>query len=443
MSSVPTLSSSPAPSPSPSKEALAAEKAEKRKKLLSYGTDTEVLGLIGSLTDEKEDGFNGLLLETLVKTRNPALKKGILDFFKQREWLGAQEEAAKIIDRRDDEDSRTVSAAIDYGSAVKSALVLESAKFSLDEGGKDPFLLAAIRLAGRAGSVDHEARLLSLYDDVDTSSEAKEAIILALGEMKVTDSGAALLERIATNKDEKKIARTYAVASLAKARGEASAETIVPLVADQDPNVRTQALTVLGDFAGVKEARAAIADGLRDSYDPARMAAVKSAGKSKADETVDSLAYRADQDSNAKIREEAVKSLAEIGNEPAWTAIDALLGNANLSEAMRLAAITVIVQKERKAAYPKIAKALDKESGPQAVERYRRIAQIVGEKAGPGFEAPVESFLKNSDFIVRLYGVAWIKRNSSAVLRPLLESLKDKDPSDQVRKRAAEALLAY
>ncbi|MFO7850481.1 MAG: hypothetical protein R6V67_11015, partial [Spirochaetia bacterium] len=54
---------------------------EEREQTLSYGIDSQVLGLISSLEEEENTRYNDRLAEVFNSTPNNSIKKAIVDFF--------------------------------------------------------------------------------------------------------------------------------------------------------------------------------------------------------------------------------------------------------------------------------------------------------------------------------------------------------------------------
>ncbi len=442
----PSASLSPGQSPSDQAQAdaaKAAEKRDKRQRTLRFGTDAEIGALLKELTEEKEDAFNADCLSALKATRSAALKAALLGFLGGRGWGGAQDEAAAILTRGEEEEGEAaLKAALEYGAALSSKSVFEAARPLLSQGLDGPYALALIKLTGRCGGPEEEALLLDTYKDVDTNIDMKTAILSALKDMELGQSSLDFLEALALNTNEKRALRTGALTVLSKYENDSSKRTHLELIQDPDPYVRAQAASGLGRFPGDPETVQALADAIRDSNDIVRAAAVKAAGQARLVETIGSLEYRTEYDPSSKIRDEALRALAAIGDQAAWDTIASLCGKDSLPEAQRLTAFGIILEAGRSELYPLIKTRLKKESDTKQDARVGRLASLIGEKGGEGFDAEAEAFMRNADLGVRLNGIRWTLRTRCVALIPVLERLRDSDPNSQVRAKAAEALQA-
>ena len=123
---------------------------DKRKDIIRYGIETELLELVTTLQTEKEDALNKELLTVLTESRSPKLQEALLKFFAAREWNGAIGAAVDILDRRDEEAQPSVQAALGYLGTVKAKEGLSEAAEILNDQ-ETKYLPAAVRLLGRAG----------------------------------------------------------------------------------------------------------------------------------------------------------------------------------------------------------------------------------------------------------------------------------------------------
>jgi HEAT repeat protein len=432
-------SPSPSNSPSSDKASQADAKMEKRAKTLKYGTDEEISGILKELLESKDDSYNGSVLSALESTRNAALKTDILGFFTAVEWKGAESAAAAIVRNWIAESDDALTAALKYAYTVKSPIVLAEAGPLFDGGLDRPYARALILLAGKVGGSAEETRLRSFYEDAEASSNVRESVLLALAEMSFGEDTRSFLESIAQNRDEKKIIRMYSVGALGKAKRSESLPLLKLLTQDKDPNVRSQAVRALADFGAASDAEREIGDSLRDSNEGVRIDAVRAAGILSLTALAESISYRARWDSSMRIREEAMRALPSLG-EAGLRTVDELLSLKDFNEGLRLIAFASIAEKGEERLYRHLRKALDEASGKGMADAVRRIAGIIGEKGGKGFEPEARNFVLSQDFIVRIYGIGWIKRNALPALKEELERLKDKDPEAQVRRKAQEAL---
>jgi HEAT repeat protein len=413
--------------------------AEKRRAILKFGIDQDVKDLLSSLSSEKDDEFNQDILDILVRTRNTGLKRSIFDFFNDRQWKGAESQAVATIKNRGLEEESVVIGALSYSAAIKSKDALVAARDIFTER-ESALMPSMIKLSGRAGGPEEEKKLLAFYDDEESTEANKQDIILALGDIGGQDS-LDFLRKIVEDDNGKKFMRMYACDSLGRlGKGEA-VPSLIKAANDSDPNVRVYAVSALGKF-DTGESRGMVIEALRDSYDGVRIAAAKSAGILKIADAEDFLKYKAENDKNSKVKEESFKAMAEIGSDKAFGFLADYLKNRKNNDGLRLLALDLLLAKKRVASYPDIRDAVAAESKEKILSLYQRMAKEVSESESPQLEDLALQFLNNPDFIVRLYGIAWAKKNKAPALKPRLEELKA-DKVESVKKQAEAAASSY
>lgn len=413
--------------------------SEKRRAVLKYGIDQDVKDLLKTLESEKSDEFNEDILATLSRSRNIALKKSIYEFFASRQWKGAEPIAVEAIKNKGLEEESLVVGALSYAAAIKSVDALAQARSIFTER-ETALMAAAIKLAGKAGGAEEERLLLDFYENEDCTEANKQDIVLALGDIGGQDSVDFLMSLV-DDQNGKKFLRMYACDSLSRLGKPEAVPSLIKAANDQDSNVRVYAVSALGKFDS-PESREMVVEALRDSYDGVRIAAAKSVGSLKIADAEPFLRYKAENDKTTKVKEEAFKALAELGSESAFSFLSDYLAKKTNNESLRLLALGLLLGKKKVSAYPVIRETIRVESKEKVQTLYQRMAKSVSESESPELGDLAEFFMDSPDFIVRIYGIEWARKNKAPALRPRLEKMKE-DKAEAVRKRAAEALGSY
>jgi HEAT repeat protein len=413
--------------------------SEKRRATLKFGIDQDVKDLLKALDSEKNDEFNNDILEILSKTRNLGLKRSIFDFFNSRQWKGAELQAVDVIKNRGLEEESIVIGALNYAAAIKSQQALSAAQdiFTEREAALMPSL---IKLSGRAGGAEEEKRLLAFFENEECTEANKQDIVLALGDIG-SQASVEFLIKLVEDSNGKKFMRMYACDSLARLGKVEAVPALIKAANDADPNVRVYAVSSLGKFDS-KESKEMIIEALRDSYDGVRIAAAKSVGSLKISDAEEFLRYKAENDKTVKVKEESFKAMAEIGSDGSFAFLADFLKNRKNNDGLRVLALNLLLAKKRSSAYPVIRETIAAESKEKLLSLYQRMAKEVAESESPELGDVAMQFLNSPDFIVRLYGIAWAKKNKAPALKPRLEELKS-DKVEAVKKQASAALESY
>ena len=424
--------------------ATEAEKEAKRRDTIRYGIDAEIMELLKALGQEKEGRFNGDLLSLFDSSKSPKLKTGVLELFRGLEWPGAEDSALLAVENRDLEDRSVVSASLAYLAAIKSKKALAFAPKLIEEDDK-ALLPSLVRLLGRSGGEAEEELLLKwLEGDAPTEALRQEAI-RALGEIGSTKAAEALM-KIAEDPEQGKINRMYAAEALGKIGDERAVRSVVKAANADDPNVRTSAVEALSAFA-TAEADRGILEAFRDSFVKVRMAACKGAAKRGLAEAIPILEYKAAKDPEKAVKTEAFKALAELGaapgNDRCFDFMKKYFEDPK-SELVNRALVFGLLARKDPSSMGWLAGKLADAAKEKERSFYTALAREVSAAADAKEAAPLARvLLADKDYLFRLGGLEWARKAKSAELRGDLAALAEKDPSEVIRKKAAEILASY
>ncbi len=418
--------------------AQAAGTLEKRRDVIRYGIESELLELVTALQNEKEDTLNPDLLALLAETRSPRLREALLRFFAAREWPGAVPAAVSLLDGRDQESAQSVNAALGYLSAVKAREGIPEAR-EIVESRETKYLSPAIRLLGRAGGAAETDLLLSLYESEDSSDSLRQDVILALGEIGAQAAVESLMKTL-DDTAGKKGTRMFAAEALGKIKDARAVPALVRAANGEDPQVRGTSVAALGNFSG-PEADAAIVQGLRDSVPAVRLAAVKASAARSLREAEPFIRFRARNDPDRKVKDEAIKALAAVGGRENLEFLRELLQDRKVDVPSRAGAFSALLERDADGSRADLEKALAAEAvskDPSLLKALQRALVLGPDKAA----APlVEIYLLQSpDFGTRIAGIDWVRRNKVQSLRSAIAAMAESDKVESVRTRAAAAL---
>jgi HEAT repeat protein len=248
-----------------------------------------------------------------------------------------------------------------------------------------------------------------------------------------------LLASVASSDESGKALRMYACTALGDLGDERAVPVLTAASIAADPNVRASAIAALGKFTG-KAALAAIREGLRDPHVLPRIAAAKASGDLADSDAVPFLEYKASHDPERAVREAALAALSSIGGGMVDDFLYDYFSDVKMAIAYRSSAFGAVVAKG--GAAPR-AKALAAFAIAQA-EKDRTLFTAFA-KAAMAVDSPsampfAEALLGDRDFSMRLGGIAWVDRNKARELAAVIRSLSENDPSDAVKRRAAQAM---
>ena len=325
-----------------------------------------------------------------------------------------------------------------YLSAVKAREGIPEAR-EIVESRESKYLSPAIRLLGRAGGAPETDLLLGLYESEESSDSLRQDVILALGEIGAQAAVESLMKTL-DDTAGKKGTRMFAAEALGKIKDARAVPSLVRAANGEDPQVRGAAMTALGNFPG-SEADAAIVQGLRDSVPAVRLAAVKASASRSIREAEPFIRFRARNDPDRKVKDEAIKALAGMGGRENLEFLRELLQDKKVDVPSRAGAFSALLERDADGSRADLEKALAAEAAskdPSLLKAFQRALVQGTDKAA----APlVQTYLLNSpDFGTRIAGIDWVRRNKVQSLRSAIATMAESDKVESVRTRAAAAL---
>jgi len=419
-------------------DALVAE-AAKRRDTIRYGIDAEILELLRKLQAEKDGSFNDELSGLLDRTRNAKLRTALLDFFAALEWKGAEKRALAWVGGRDGLDSATASSALYYLAAIRSSEALAFAETIVKEDDKK-ILPALIRLLGRAGGKAEEELLLGWFESDAATEALRQEAIKALGEIGST-AAAGRLAALARDAEAASATRIAACAALGKIKDPSTVPDLVQAANGDDANVRAQAVESLAAFDDEASA-SALVEALRDPHVKSRIAACRGIASRRIAAAADFLRYKAANDPERAVKIEALKALAELGGE-SFSFLMERMADAKAEIQMRALCFGLLLRKDGQS-LDSLAAALSAAAAEKERSVYTAyVKEIANAADAPGAAPLARILLADKDHLMRVGAVEWARKNKALDFRPELERLSKDDPSEMIRKRAAEALASF
>ncbi|MDR1893744.1 MAG: HEAT repeat domain-containing protein [Spirochaetales bacterium] len=408
-----------------------------RTDILQFGIDSEVLSLLTTLRAEKTPEFNELILEQASKTVNQDLVAAALDLFKEVNFAGAQELALGIIQDYNQYRTPVLLSGLAY---LKSHVTPRhtQAVLALLGSSNEALLLGAIDYVGSCGDENQVVTLLDLYEDSRTPENAKPAVLSALGNLGFPAASERLTE-IAVDPYERAANRWYAAQALGKI-GEAGAFTALQgLLGDPDPNLRSYVVEAVGRYPQGEDV---LIEALRDSFWRVRLSAARQLGERGSERAVDILIYKAKNDPENNVRNEAISALGKIGRQEGFETLREMAeARATLAPAVWAQAVQVLIQYDLRSSLPAIEKIIDEEFAGNNPYFLNHIGRLLSEKADAPYLADIYGkFMDHPSLIIKIYGIRGAELNQITGLRSRITELSGEANHLSVRQAARRAL---
>lgn len=300
------------------KAAKAAEKDESEKDFenksntIKYGIPSEISSLIDELIKNDDPRFTEEIYDVFQVTKNTSIKQKVLNYFKQLEDPCLEDYAVEVLNDPYEEKGDLVKACFQYVSAVKTREAVP-AVLSLIESENDSYFNDAIATIGEIGGPSEAMFLVEYLEREDLSDAQRQTLMRTCGKMHAIQTWDKMVE-IAEDEDENLYVRMYAAEALGLMEKKESVPILVELFSENDPNLRQYVIKGLSHFPDVIEAQETIMQGIRDEHWRVRQEAIRIAKENKMADSIPYLIYRAKNDSEKVIKDEAYNSIAALNS---------------------------------------------------------------------------------------------------------------------------------
>ena len=326
----------------------AAEKDESEKdyenksNTIKYGVPSEISTLIDELIKNDDPRFTEEIYDVFQVTKNTVIKQKVLNYFKQLEDPCLEDYAVETLNDPYEEKNDLVKACFQYISAVKTKEAIP-AVLALIESENESYFNDAIATIGEIGGPEEAMFLVEYLEREDLSDAQRQTLMRTCGKMHAVQTWDKVVE-VAEDEDENLYVRMYAAESLGLMEKKESVPILVELFSENDPNLRQYVIKGLSHFPGVVEAEETIMQGIRDEHWRVRQESIKTAKEMKLKDGIPYLIYRAKNDSEKVIKDEAYTTLAALNTDEANDFLIAQLQEKKLGDATKKKIVEVLLK---------------------------------------------------------------------------------------------------
>jgi HEAT repeat protein len=410
---------------------------EQWREVLRFGIDSEVLQVIQSIAESEEQALNPELAALFAESLNIEVREAVLSYFSSQHIREAEPAATAVLEDELLDDTRLIVACIRYLAAVDSP-GLEARLPGYVDSRNRQVAEAAITALGAVGGEEAGSLLVEKLQDVEYPAEQKPEIILALGKLKYPDAVEPLIA-IADNRDNERIWRMYAAASLGEIGDERAIPRLRALLTEQDALVKAYAASALGHF-DMSEVEGLLRQALRDSNARVRIAAARGLANRRARDSVDILIYKAEHDPERQVRLQAIEALGAVGSPAALAHLRELYSKRSALPDYREAAFTALCENALAGSLDTFREVVEQEWGVKGQPVVQFTAKKLSTTEASGLRWFYDRFLDSPNVYVRIYALRGIERNRLATLRDKVEKVSKDDPYPAARQAALSVL---
>ena len=413
---------------------------QKRQDTLMYGMESDIISLLSTLISEKDDMFSDKIFEIFNSTRNIAIKESIVKYFLEFKDNRLKDYCVEVLMDPYEEKSSFVTIILQYVSTLE---IKEASPFVLQilQSDSEEFFDTALNAIGKIGGVEEAKYLVECMDDEDLPLARRQALMRALGQLKVVETYDELVE-IAEDEDENTYVRTYALESASSMGNDSIIPVLLDLFNHTEPRLRVAVVQGLSNFIETSaDAEAVILDAFKDNHASVRMKASEIAKEKKLTKAMPYLIYRAKNDSDKKIVYECFNAIANINNSESVEFLNTVITNKKMNETTRAKAVDAVLQYKVTGCYDSVIKVAFEtlKDDKQKNLRYA-IGKGIAKYELPSFESVCLEYLNHKDVATQGTGLDIFAKNKYPSLMDTVKTISENDKAG-VNKNKAKLVL--
>ena len=432
-------SAQPVPPSEPEPASSQQSDQDPRENILLYGIETDVLGLIGTLTQEGIGDYNPLLLDILNETRSPQIGQAVYRLWDRTAYSEglqpARAELTKVLEDFDYSDN-VVKAALAYLAGRKDTESVDTL-LQISRHPDTALAAAAVRALGKIGfSGENTQLLLQRFREADPVGEEDlvSALIVTLGQLAYTPAADDLVA-VAEDSLWSMGHQRLACVSVGRIGREEDYPIIERIFFESDDAVlRSYALAGLAEFPRGGQTDILVQALKRDSFWRIRVTAAEKLAGNNSEEVVQLLEYKAENDPVKQVKTAALQSLGASSNPRARRFLHSSVQNHKKSPKDRLEAVKVLIENKLPGTVDTLSALMDqlweKDEG-------RLLEFTALELSRTEWNAPAplyERMLDHPNWLLQVYAIRGIRRSRIEQLLPKIDAMDTEGLHGQVKR---------
>lgn len=281
---------------------------EKNQNTIKFGIPSEISNLIEELIKNDDPRFTEEIYDLFQVSQNVVIQKKILEYFTKLEDPCLEDFAVTVLNDPYDTKPDVVKACFEYIQKVHTEPAIP-AVFTILESENETYFNDTLATIGEIGGPDAAVSVAEYLERDDLSDAQRQTLMKTLGKLHAVetfDKIVAILE----NEDENSFVRMYAAEALGLMGKLEAIPVLTNAFKDANPNLRQYAIKGLSEFAQNEDAQAVVLQGIRDEHWKVRQESIKASEKILDRHAIPYLEYRAENDSERIIKEEAIYALS-------------------------------------------------------------------------------------------------------------------------------------
>lgn len=289
------------------------ETFDKNVEFLQYATSDELVAFIDKKIKEDDPRYGEALYDVFEKNNNTAVRVAILRYFSYLKDPALADFAVTALNEPLESEAEILKALFDY---VYEANITQAAPALayLIQDDMSEYFSPAFRALSKVGEADEAEFLATLLEDEALTLADRQSLMRALGELHVLSTFEKLAE-CAQDEEENTFVRMYAAEAIGKMKKAEAVEILTEIWAEKNPNLREYCVKGLENFPDSEKAKNVVLESIRDAHYKVRIAAMEAAAKNGWRDATKFIIFRAKNDKEGVVQENAYKTLAVLNNE--------------------------------------------------------------------------------------------------------------------------------
>jgi len=211
------------------------------------------------------------------------------------------------------------------------------------------------------------------------------------------------------------------------------------MVSAEDALVRAYAVSALSRFENV-EVEDILMSALRDSTARVRELALEGVARNKMSDALEAVIYKAEQDPDDTVREQAFETLTQLPDSEALTYVQEYVLDSDNPSKTRIAAVTALMEHRLSDSIETLEKLVEMEWEVAKSQLLGHVARELSRKEEQGLSGLYKKFLSHEEPAVQIFGLRGIGTNAVGEMKEEVEKKTDETAHPAVRQNA-EAVL--
>jgi len=422
---------------------LAAQSEDKRRDIIKYGLENEIVELVSSLQQKKDTSFNADLESLFERTRSVAVRESILSMYGTLENPAFSDFALEVLEDPWAHPNSTVNAVFSYVQKIKLTEASILVRNILDNEALE-YRDRAIRTLGKIGTADDAAYLVEYLQGTIEGDERQRLIIRqnvmeALGELK-SEAVWEDFVSIAGNEDENVMIRATAVRAIGSIGRQGGADILADLYETEDPMLRAAVVSGISGFTD-SVAVDVILEGLKDTHYKVRLEALESLKKLQSVEAAPYVQYRAQNDPVGAVKMKSLDVLAILGEADTTRWMLEQVREEKTADQTRMKIIEALMEHSPSAIVEdavQVAFASLKDDRKKWI-RYE-LGKLFAKHNDPALSGVAEAYIQHRDVTTKSLGIEMFNKNRFGNLKGHVETIAADEKMGGLQSQAKRAL---